>query len=43
MEPEAQKVIDEFQGKEAYEAVMQNPSVYLVEASVNTGLLAAAT
>lgn len=43
MEPEAQKVIDEFQGKEAYEAVMQNPSVYLAEASENIGLLAAAT
>lgn len=39
MDQEEQKVVDEFQGKAAYDQVMDNPDVYLIEA--NTPLLLA--
>ena len=41
MSPDAQAVIDEFQGKAAYDEVMNQPGVYLP--NLTTPLLAAAT
>ena len=42
MDPEGQQVIDEFQGRDAYEKVMENPGCYLIDTSKNASNLLAA-